>query len=154
MKCIQLDRDLWRIYLTNAHSRSKILLEGFDFKNQHILPYDTNPYSAGLEGPRDQALKVTICGVPLSVDDSAIHEMLIKLGVSNSPHSRGVTILFKKEFSFKFIYQHRSNDGRIILLNIEHDNKNITLINIYAPNTENLRSDFSKRFLNGYRNIV
>lgn len=106
------------------------------------------------EGPRDQALKVTICGVPLSVDDSAIHEMLIKLGVSNSPHSRGVTILFKKEFSFKFIYQHRSNDGRIILLNIEHDNKNITLINIYAPNTENLRSDFSKRFLNGYRNIV
>ncbi|XP_062584093.1 uncharacterized protein K02A2.6-like [Saccostrea cucullata] len=82
VKCIQLDRDLWRIYLTNAHSRSKILLEGFDFKNQHISPYDTNPYSAGLEGPRDQALKVTICGVPLSVDDSAIHEMLNKLGVS------------------------------------------------------------------------
>lgn len=75
VKCIQLDRDLWRIYLTNAHSRSKILLEGFDFKNQHISPYDTNPYSAGLQGPRDQALKVTICGVPLFVDDSAIHEM-------------------------------------------------------------------------------
>lgn len=75
VKCIQLDRDLWRIYLTNAHSRSKILLEGFDFKNQHISPYDTNPYSAGLQGPIDQALKVTICGVPLSVDDSAIHEM-------------------------------------------------------------------------------
>lgn len=79
------------------------------------------------------------------MDDSAIHEMLTKLGVSNSPHSRGVTILFKKEFSFKFINQHRSNDGRIILLNIVHDNKNITLINIYAPNTENLRSGFFKK---------
>lgn len=79
------------------------------------------------------------------MDDSAIHEMLTKLGVSNSPHSRGVTILFKKEFSFKFINQHRSNDGRIILLNIEHDKKNITLINIYAPNTENLRSGFFKK---------
>lgn len=80
VKCIQLDRDLWRIYLNNAPSRSKILLEGFDFKNQHITPYDSNPYSAGLESPKDQAIKVTICGVP--VDDSAIYEMLSKLGVS------------------------------------------------------------------------
>lgn len=69
VKCIQLDRDLWRIYLNNAPSRSKILLEGFDLKNQHITPYDSNPYSAGLESPKDQAIKVTICGVPLSVDD-------------------------------------------------------------------------------------
>lgn len=82
VKCIQLDRDLWRIYLNNAPSRSKILLEGFDFKNQHITPYDSNPYSAGLESPKDQAIKVTICGVPLSVDDTAIYEMLSKLGVS------------------------------------------------------------------------
>lgn len=78
---MQLDRDLWRIYLNNAPSRSKILLEGFDFKNQHIT-YDSNPYSAGLESPKDQAIKVTICGVPLSVDDSAIYEMLSKLSVA------------------------------------------------------------------------
>lgn len=64
---------------------------------------------------------------------------------SNSPYSRGFTILFKKEFSFKILNQHRSDDGRILLLNIIHDNTIITLTNIYAPNTEKLRLDFFKK---------
>lgn len=80
IKCIQLDRNLWRIYFTDKQSRDSILCEGFDFKNHHISVYDSNPYSAGLEHPSDESLKVTICGVPLSVDDSAILEMLSKLG--------------------------------------------------------------------------
>lgn len=80
IKCIQLDRNLWRIYFTDKQSRDSILCEGFDFKNHHISVYDSNPYSAGLEHPSGESLKVTICGVPLSVDDSAILEMLSKLG--------------------------------------------------------------------------
>lgn len=80
IKCIQLDRNLWRIYLTDKPSRDSVLLEGFDFKSQHITVYDSNPYSARLENPTDEALKVMIYGVPLSVDDSAVLDMLSKLG--------------------------------------------------------------------------
>uniref|UniRef100_A0A8W8KE61 NADAR domain-containing protein n=1 Tax=Magallana gigas TaxID=29159 RepID=A0A8W8KE61_MAGGI len=71
---------LWRIYFTDKQSSDSILCEGFDFKNHHISVYDSNPYSAGLEHPSGESLKVTICGVPLSFDDSAILEMLSKLG--------------------------------------------------------------------------
>ena len=80
IKFIQLDRNLWRIYFNDKESRDSVLIEGFDFKSLHIDVYDTNPYSAGLENHNDKALKVTICGVPLSVDDSAILQMLEKLG--------------------------------------------------------------------------
>lgn len=81
VKCVQLDRDLWRIYLDEKQSRDKLIIEGFDLNNQHVRVYDSNPYSAGLTDPEDPVLKVTVCGVPLSVDDSAIHDMLKKLGV-------------------------------------------------------------------------
>lgn len=82
VKCIQLDRDLWRIYLTTKEGRDKLLLQGIDVDDQHISVYDSNPYSTGLEAPDDKSLKITICGVPLSVDDSAVFEMLSKLKVS------------------------------------------------------------------------
>jgi hypothetical protein len=81
IKCIQLDRDLWRIYLTTKEGRDKLLLRGIDIGDQHVRIYDSNPYSTGLEAPDDKSLKITICGVPLSVDDSAILEMLSKLKV-------------------------------------------------------------------------
>lgn len=82
VKCIQLDRDLWKIYLTTKEGRDKLLLQGIDVEDQHISVYDSNPYSTGLEAPDDKSLKITICGVPLSVDDSAVFEMLSKLKVS------------------------------------------------------------------------
>lgn len=81
VKCIQLDRDLWRIYLTPKEGRDKLLQQGKDVDDQHISVYDSNPYSTGLEAPDDRSLKITICGVPLSVDDSAVFEMLSKLKV-------------------------------------------------------------------------
>lgn len=82
VKWIQLDRDLWRMYLTTIEGRDKLLLQGIDVDDQHISVYDSNPYSTGLEAPDDKSLKITICGVPLSVDDSAVFEMLSKLKVS------------------------------------------------------------------------
>ena len=82
VKCVQLDRDLWRVYLSEKQSRDKLTIEGFDLDSQHIRVYDSNPYSAGLTNPDDPVLKVTICGIPLSVDDSAVHEMLKKFEVS------------------------------------------------------------------------
>ena len=81
IKCIQLDRDLWRIYLTTKEGRDKLQLQGIDIGDQHVRIYDSNPYSTGLEAPDDKSLKITICGVPLSVDDSAVLEMLSKLKV-------------------------------------------------------------------------
>lgn len=38
--------------------------------------YDSNQYFARLENPTDEGLKVMIYGVPLSVDDSSVLEML------------------------------------------------------------------------------
>lgn len=61
---------------------------------------------------------------------------------STSSHSKGVSILISSKFHFTLLNQHKSADGRIILLNIEHDSKIITLVNIYAPNSENDRVDF------------
>lgn len=44
VKCVQLDRDLWRIYLDEKQSRDKLIIEGFDLNNQHVRVYDSNPY--------------------------------------------------------------------------------------------------------------
>lgn len=51
-----------------------------------------------------------------------------------SSHSKGVSILINSKFHLTLLNKHKSADGRIILLNIEHD-KIITLDNIYAPNS-------------------
>lgn len=63
---------------------------------------------------------------------------------SRFPYSRGVTSL-RKKISFKIPNQNRSDDCRKPLLNIIHDNKIITLTNIYAPNAEKLRRDFFEK---------
>ena len=51
---------------------------------------------------------------------------------------------FHKNFAFKTLKLHRSADSRILLMNIEHDNNIITLVNVYAPNLENLLINFFK----------
>lgn len=81
VKCLQLDRDLWRIYLKNKECRQKLLREGFQFKNQTVSVYDSNPFSSGAMNPRDPVLKVTVSGVPLSVQDTEIVSMLLNFNV-------------------------------------------------------------------------
>ena len=76
IQCIQKDRDLWRVYVKSTEGRSKLLREGFDIRNRHISVYDTNPYSAGLDSPNERVLKITVKGIPLSVDDGEIVKML------------------------------------------------------------------------------
>lgn len=44
--------------------------------------YYSNPYSTGASGPDDKVMKITICGLPLSVDDSAVLEMLCKFDIN------------------------------------------------------------------------
>lgn len=76
VKCLQLDRDLWRIYLTNKESRQKLFREGFQFKNQTVSVYESNPFSSGATSPKDPVLKITVSGIPLSVQDDEIIKML------------------------------------------------------------------------------
>ena len=80
IKCIQLDRDLWRIYLNSRESRQVLVAEGFELQQKTINVFDTNPFSAGTEKPDEEVLRVTIRGVPLSVDDECVIRMLNKFG--------------------------------------------------------------------------
>ena len=80
IKCIQRDRDLWRIYVDSRESRNLLVAEGFELGNRTISVFDTNPFSAGTEKPDEEVLRVTVKGVPLSVEDSCIVNMLEKLG--------------------------------------------------------------------------
>lgn len=82
VKCIQLDRDLWRIYVDSLSSRSKLVTEGFDLRSRNVQVYANNPFSTGTGNPNEQVLKITIKGVPLSVDDSAVRNMLDQFKVS------------------------------------------------------------------------
>jgi hypothetical protein len=44
--------------------------------------YDKNPYSAGLNKPSDNVIKITVKGVPLSVDDGEVIKMLKRFDIS------------------------------------------------------------------------
>ena len=43
IKCIQLDRDLWRIYVQSRESRQILVTEGFELRHKTISVFDTNP---------------------------------------------------------------------------------------------------------------
>lgn len=79
--CVQRDRDLWRIYIKSAESRSKLVTEGFSLGSRSIQVYDTNPFSAGTDSPDEKVVRVLIKGIPLSVEDSCIKKMLKGLGL-------------------------------------------------------------------------
>ena len=64
------------------------------------------------------------------------------LNTSNSSHSRGCAILFKKHFDYEVMNSFCDNDGRQILLNIKHANQIYTIVCLYAPNNESHRKAF------------
>lgn len=53
-----------------------LIVEGFEIRNITAQVYESNPYSTGATSPHNNALKVTFCGLSLSVDDSAVLKML------------------------------------------------------------------------------
>ena len=66
---------------------------------------------------------------------------------SDSVHSRGVTILFKKNIDIEVINHHFSQDGRKLLINFKYKENIFSLVNVYLPNHEKPRVDFLKRLL-------
>lgn len=81
LHCLQLDRNLWRVYLRDGESREKLLTEAICIQNVSISFFDTIPYTSGNHSPTEKTLNIRICGLPLSVDDSAVSELLEKLEV-------------------------------------------------------------------------
>lgn len=64
---------------------------------------------------------------------------------SESVHSRGVSVLSKKNSKIETINHYKSVDGRQFLINIKYNDQKLTLVNVYAPNDEKDRIDFFKR---------
>ena len=56
-------------------------MQGFELRHISVQVYNSNPYSTGAKEPNDEVLKMTICGLPLSVDNSPVLEMLEKYKV-------------------------------------------------------------------------
>ena len=79
--CVQLDRNLWCVYLTNADSRYKLLIQGVEINNTTYEFYDTKSYAPGAKSVNQKILKLRICRLLLSVADSAVCKMLDKLNV-------------------------------------------------------------------------
>ena len=44
LKCVQKDRDLWRLYVGSIDSRHKLLSEGFELRNLSVKAFDINPF--------------------------------------------------------------------------------------------------------------
>ena len=121
LKCVQKDRDLWRLYVGSRDSREKLLCEGFELRNLSVKAFDINPYSAGIHNPNEQVLKVTVKGVPLSVDDREITKMLEKFNVSftsgikyekiRDPETRKMTGILNGN---RFMYVKQFEEGKFL----------------------------------------
>ncbi len=57
-----------------------------------------------------------------------------------SNHSRGVSVLIKKNNAIKIVNKRCDNEGRIILINLTILDELFTVVNVYAPNKEKDRS--------------
>lgn len=72
----QLVRNLWRLYTHNDEGRVKLLSTGFMVRGIRIQPLDRNPYLA--QRRDEDAVRVTIRRLPLSVDNETIKTFLLE----------------------------------------------------------------------------
>lgn len=74
--------------------------------------------------------------------------------LSNSSHSNGISILFRKTLNVEILDNHSSQDGRILLVNTKINNEYFSLVNVYAPCTNETakKSFFNKciKWVNDY----
>ena len=62
--------------------------------------------------------------------------------VSNSCHSKGVSILCHKSFNHEVLSIYSDKEGRKLLINLKHNDQTYSVVNIYAPTEVNHRKDF------------
>ena len=65
--------------------------------------------------------------------------------LTDSSHSRGVSILFKKSINPEILTTHHSSDGRLLFVNVKIKNEHFSLLNMYAPNNPSERKHFFKK---------
>ena len=64
--------------------------------------------------------------------------------VTTSKHSKGVCILFSSKKKLEVIKLMTKDDGRVLFMNVNIDDENFSLINVYAPNNVKHRGEFLK----------
>jgi len=62
--------------------------------------------------------------------------------VSDSSHSRGVCILFKKGLQYNILDVKECHEGRLLVVNIDINGHVYSIINVYSPNNLNERLQF------------
>lgn len=61
---------------------------------------------------------------------------------TDSPHSRGVSILFNPRCDVQIIDTYKCDNARVIITNVKISGNIICIVNVYAPNKPNSRKDF------------
>ena len=75
--------------------------------------------------------------------------------LSDSTHSKGVSIMLSKNLNCNVVSFHSDEHGRMILINVEIDNQDHTILSVYAPNELNERILFYRDmqlFINTHAN--
>lgn len=65
--------------------------------------------------------------------------------LTDSEHSRGTTIIVRKGLNLKIENIKKKENGRQLILNAKLNDRNITIVNVYAPNDISQRIKFFKR---------
>ena len=62
--------------------------------------------------------------------------------------ARGIAVFYAKKYKDKIRNIHRDLDGRLIMFDLEEDGETVTIVAIYAPNTD------SPEFFRGIRDLI
>ena len=87
-------------------------------------------------------LQETYCTQSFEGKFSKLWDGQIYHSLSKSNHARGVCVMIRKQFQCNIINVIKDDDGRKLMVNIEIDNKQYSVINIYCPNNIKDRIDF------------
>lgn len=93
-------------------------------------------------------LQETFCTPKLEPYLRASWDGEVRLSLTDSCHSRGVAILFRKNFPGKEVDYYSTKDGQLIIVNIELLGETISLVSLYAPNNETEKINFFKSVTN------
>ena len=75
------------------------------------------------------------------------HECIVN---GSSTNSRGVAILFGKNFEYKILGHSKDDNGNVLIVNLKLKHFSVKIINVYAPNTDN--PDFFTKISNEIQN--
>ena len=66
-------------------------------------------------------------------------------------HSKGVMILFKPSLNVDFLEISVDNNGRFLVENINSNQEDLCVVNIYAPNDQNQQVNFFEKIIDPIR---